>query len=95
MLLMRTPRSLVTSNRSLGLIPMPRCASYRPGSTEKVIEYEEGTLILDIAEARSKRILWRGWAQTDVDGIMNDERMMEKRIAESVRKMIGQLPRTL
>jgi hypothetical protein len=62
-------------------------------SSEKVIEYEEGTLILDIAEAKSKRILWRGWAQTDVDGIMNEQREMEKRIDQSVRKMLEQLPR--
>jgi hypothetical protein len=62
-------------------------------TSEKVIEYEEGTLILDIAEATSKRILWRGWAQTDVDGIMSAQREMEKRIDQSVRKMLEQLPR--
>jgi hypothetical protein len=62
-------------------------------TSEKVVEYEEGTLILDIAEAKSKRILWRGWAQTDVDGMMNDQREMEKRINASVRKLLVELPR--
>lgn len=62
-------------------------------TSEKVLEYEEGTLILDMAEAKSKRILWRGWAQTDVDGILDDQRELEKRLGTSVRKMIEKLPR--
>ena len=35
--LISTARSLSTTNRSLGLIPIPFFASYSPGSTEKVI----------------------------------------------------------
>lgn len=61
-------------------------------TSEKVIEYEEGTLLLDMADAKSKRIVWRGWAQTDVDNLMNDQREMEKRINASVQKMVAQLP---
>ncbi len=62
-------------------------------TSEKVLAYDEGTLILDVAEAKAKRILWRGWVQTDVDGLMSDQREMEKRIGVSVKKMLSNFPR--
>ncbi len=65
----------------------------RVNAPDKVLAYEEGTLILDVAEAKTKRILWRGWSQTDVDGLLNDPPALEKRIGESVRKMMAQFPR--
>jgi hypothetical protein len=68
--------------------------SPRDGRTDQVLEYEEGTLIVDVAEPKAKTILWRGWAQTDVGGMLNDPREMEKRIRESVRLMMKKFPRT-
>ncbi|WP_396201647.1 DUF4136 domain-containing protein [Gemmatimonas sp.] len=68
-------------------------SSPRDGRSEQVLEYEEGTLIVDVAEPKAKAILWRGWAQTDVGGMLNDPREMEKRIRESVRKMMLKFPR--
>ena len=59
-----------------------------------MLEYEEGTLIVDVAEPKAKAILWRGWAQTDVGGMLDDPREMEKRIRESVRLMMQKFPRT-
>lgn len=70
-----------------GNVPVPE----RPSSD--LLEFDEGTLIIDIAEANAKRILWRGWAQTDVSGLIDNPREMEKRVRESVRKMISQLPK--
>jgi Domain of unknown function (DUF4136) len=69
--------------------------TYYGGRTpDKVVEFDEGTLILDVAEAGAKRILWRGWAQTDVGGLLNDPREMEKRLNESLRMMMRRFPRT-
>ncbi len=62
--------------------------------SSSVVEFEEGTLILDVADAKSKRILWRGWAQTDVGGLLDRPRDMEKRIGESMRLMVTSFPRT-
>ncbi len=63
-------------------------------SPERVIEFEEGTLILDVVAPQSKTILWRGWAQTDVGGLIDNPREMEKRINTSVRQMMQRFPRT-
>jgi hypothetical protein len=64
---------------------------YRPAT--KVVEFDEGTLIIDIAEPKAKTILWRGWAQTDVGGLIDNPREMEKRIRESVHLMMQRFPR--
>lgn len=69
-------------------------SSPRDGRSDQVLEYEEGTLIVDVAEPKAKAILWRGWAQTDVGGMLDDPREMEKRIRESVRLMMQKFPRT-
>ena len=66
----------------------------RSTTNERVMEFEEGTLLVDVAEAGAKQILWRGWAQTDVGGLMNDPRAMEKRVSESVKLMMRKFPRT-
>jgi Domain of unknown function (DUF4136) len=67
---------------------------YGGRSPDRVVEFDEGTLILDVAEAGAKRILWRGWAQTDVGELLNDPRAMEKRISESLRMMMQRFPRS-
>jgi Domain of unknown function (DUF4136) len=69
-------------------------SSPRDGKSEMVLEYEEGTLIVDVAEPKAKAILWRGWSQTDVGGLLENPREMEKRIRESVRLMMLKFPRT-
>lgn len=66
----------------------------RMRETERVVEFDEGTLILDVAEAATKKILWRGWSQTDVGGLLNDPRAMERRINESIGRMMRSFPRT-
>lgn len=66
---------------------------YRQAS-EKVVEFDEGTLIIDVVDRKGKIILWRGWSQTDVGGLIDDQRAMEKRITASVRLMMQRFPRT-
>jgi Domain of unknown function (DUF4136) len=63
-------------------------------ASEKVVEFDEGTLIIDVVEPKGKVILWRGWSQTDVGGLLNDTREMEKRINASVKLMMQRFPRT-
>jgi Domain of unknown function (DUF4136) len=62
-------------------------------ASEQVIQFDEGTLIVDVADAKSKVVLWRGWSQTDVGGLLADPREMEKRINSSVRQMMQRFPR--
>jgi hypothetical protein len=57
-----------------------------------VIEYEAGTLVLDIVDTRTNRVIWRGWAQDSVEGVLDNEDRMERKINEAVTRMLARLP---
>ena len=58
-----------------------------------VIEYEAGTLVLDIVDSRTNRVIWRGWAQDTVEGVLNNEDEMARQINEAITRMLARLPR--
>jgi len=62
--------------------------------SEQVVEFDEGTLIVDVVEPKGKVVVWRGWSQTDVGALLDDPRAMEKRINASVQLMMKRFPRT-
>ena len=57
-----------------------------------VIEYEAGTLVLDIVDSRTNRVIWRGWAQDTVEGVLDNEDEMARQIDEAVTRMLARLP---
>ena len=54
-------------------------------STANTSTYEQGTLIIDIWEAESKKLVWRGVA---VDAFVDDPDKADKKIAKAIQKMI-------
>lgn len=67
----------------------PRGAWY--GGGVDVYQYEEGSLIVDIVDARSKQLVWRGTATSIIDpGATPEERT--ERINEAVAKIFGDFP---
>jgi hypothetical protein len=61
----------------------------------RVMEYEAGTLVLDVVDSRTNRLVWRGWAQDNfVDAIDNPDRL-ERMITKAVERMLGRFPRPL
>jgi hypothetical protein len=58
-----------------------------------VIEYEAGTLVLDIVDSRTNRVIWRGWAQDTVEGVLDNEDAMARQINEAITRMLARLPR--
>jgi len=57
-----------------------------------VIEYEAGTLVLDIVDSRTNRVIWRGWAQDTVEGVLDNEDAMARQINEAITRMLARLP---
>ncbi len=53
--------------------------------------YEEGTLIIDVLEGESERLIWRGTATAEVRQRTNPEDR-SKRVAEAVRKVFERFP---
>ncbi len=40
---------------------------------DQVFDYEAGTLVLDVVDARTKRMMWRGWAQENMEGVLDKQ----------------------
>jgi PBP1b-binding outer membrane lipoprotein LpoB len=55
--------------------------------------YEAGTLTLDLIDARTGRLVWRGWANRSIDGVLDQQEWMEREIDEAVVRILAQLPR--
>ena len=53
----------------------------------RVVEYEAGTLVIDLVDARTNRVVWRGWAQDSVDGVLDDADRLRQKIDAAVRRI--------
>lgn len=55
--------------------------------------FDAGTIVIDLIDARTKRMVWRGWDEGDIDGIVDDQARMEKRVDDAVARILDKLPR--
>src|SRR5215203_4192844 len=53
-----------------------------------VVDYEEGTLVIDMIDAQTNRLIWRGWAIDSLSGILDSQDRMEKKLDQAVAKML-------
>ncbi|MFQ5754782.1 MAG: DUF4136 domain-containing protein [Acidiferrobacterales bacterium] len=61
------------------------------GPESYTYEYEQGSLILDIVDGDTRRLIWRGSAQTEVNKTASPEKR-QAQINEAVKKMLEQFP---
>ena len=59
----------------------------------RYFNYEEGTLVIDLVDTNTNKVIWRGWAQDSMNGIIDNQARLEKQVDESVTRMMMQLPR--
>jgi hypothetical protein len=57
--------------------------------------YDKGALVLDLVDARTDRLIWRGWAEGSVEGTIDNQEWMEQKIDEVVARILERLPRRL
>jgi hypothetical protein len=65
---------------------------YDESCRAKYVEYEAGTLVLDVVDSRTNRVIWRGWAQNSLEGVLDDRDRLARNIDEAVKRMIDRLP---
>ena len=58
----------------------------------RVTEVEASSLVLDIVDARTNRLVWRGWAQRDLEGMLGRRNAMRRVIDTAVAGMLASLP---
>ena len=66
--------------------PFVACEDCRP------FVFDAGTIVVDLIDARTKRLVWRGWEEGSIDGVIDNQQWMEKRIDQAVARIIEQLP---
>jgi hypothetical protein len=54
--------------------------------------YDAGTLVVDLMDPRTDVLLWRGWAEGSVDGVIDNQAWLESRIDDAVRRILRRLP---
>ncbi len=54
---------------------------------------EQGTLVIDMVDARTDKLIWRGWAQDAMTGVIDNQPRLEQQVDEGVTKMMLLLPR--
>lgn len=57
--------------------------------------YEGGTLVVDLVDARTNSLIWRGWAKGRVEGVIDNQEWMEQKIDEAITRILERLPRRL
>ena len=68
---------------------------YDDGCQARVVEYEAGTLVLDVIDRATNRLIWRGWAQDAVRPMLESREEMSKQIDRAVKGMFARFPRPL
>jgi hypothetical protein len=57
-----------------------------------VAEYEAGTLVLDVMDARRGTLVWRGWAQNWGLDILRDPESMGQSLDAALTRLLARLP---
>ena len=55
--------------------------------------YDAGTLVIDFVDARTNKLVWRGWAEGSIEGAIDNQRWMEEKIDRAVAVILTKLPR--
>ncbi len=84
----------VTVRDRVDVYEVDRTTGYRTdfGEGTQVISYEEATFLVDIADARTNVILWRGWAQMEIGKALRDPAEMRDMIDDAISKMFEDFP---
>ena len=82
----------ITPRLDINRLDRERGYCYDGDCRVRTIESETGTLVIDVVDARTNKLVWRGWAQHGVVDILNDPDRMETRIDQAVARMLAQLP---
>jgi uncharacterized protein DUF4136 len=80
-------------SRRIDVNSVDRAYGYCDGDNcSGVGDYEAGTLVLDIIDARTNLLVWRGWARDSVERVIGNEDRMERMIHDAVTRMLKMLP---
>jgi len=63
------------------------------GNCQPIIDdYEQGTIVLDVVDTRTNKLVWRGWAQDSIDGVIDNQESLRKEVNKAVTRMMALFP---
>jgi hypothetical protein len=66
----------------------PRCQTGDCGP----FVYDAGTLLIDVVDSRSNQLLWRGWAERGLQGVVDNQTWMDEAVDDAVRRIMERFP---
>ena len=54
--------------------------------------YDAGTLLLDFVDAHTSKLVWRGWAEGSMDGVIDNQAWMEQKVDDAVKRILARFP---
>lgn len=60
----------------------------------RATDYDSGTLVIDVLDARTKKVVWRGWSQDVMNGVITNQDRLEQHVENAVRRMFVEFPGT-
>ena len=55
--------------------------------------YDVGTLVIDLVDRVTNVVVWRGWAEGSLEGVIDRQESMEAQITAAVARILERLPR--
>jgi len=57
--------------------------------------YDAGTILIDLVEPHTNKVIWRGWAEGAMDGVVDNQAWMEATVNHAVTRIFERLPHHL
>ena len=54
--------------------------------------YDEGTIVIDLIDTRLNQLVWRGWADGGIDGIIDNQAWTEQHVDQAIDRIFRRLP---
>jgi hypothetical protein len=78
--------------QDINVVELDQQRGYCAQDNCKPFVYDAGTLLVDLVDARTKALVWRGWAESTFDGVVDNQAWMEERIDASVARVLAKMP---
>lgn len=80
--------------QDIDVVDLDRQAGYCAQTDDcKPFVYDAGTLLMDLVDTQTKKLAWRGWARTNLDGVVDNQTWLEQRVDTAVGRIVAQMPR--
>jgi Domain of unknown function (DUF4136) len=57
--------------------------------------FDAGTIVIDVVDAKTNRVVWRGWAQQELARVLDNPDRMAEMINQAVNRLMARFPRPL